>query len=152
MQVQTSKDYNGSITHAQTYTHAYFVLLIHSSSSPRVAHQMWLHPRAHYWLTDGHAVKGGTAGQPDAAASGGHADVPTFSGPLSAGHYVVHARTWLWWVTRLVYVVAQGYFTSFTRDYLYRDRTLCTNSWVILSAAILNNFEISREHGGCHFE
>ena len=30
---------------------------------------------------------------------------------------------------------------------IYRDGTLCRNSWVILSAAILNNYEISRELG-----
>ena len=29
---------------------------------------------------------------------------------------------------------------------IFRDGTLRTNSWAILSAAILNNYEISREH------
>ena len=29
---------------------------------------------------------------------------------------------------------------------IYRDGTLGTNSWAIVSAAILNNYEISREH------
>ena len=63
---------------------------------------MWLHPRAHYWPTDGHAVKGATAGQPDAAARGGHADVLTFSGPLGAG--MCCARAYVYVVSNQMHV------------------------------------------------
>ena len=33
---------------------------------------------------------------------------------------------------------------------IYRDGTLRKNSWAILGAAILNNYEISREHGAAN--